>query len=210
MQMTIRSWLPLIAAAALCALALSWRAGAGASIASAPQTSVAVVDVQQLFKNLDEYRSRDSQIQEQRGELQREFDQKLEALRLLRDELNELPTGSDARLRKVMEGLRLEATINAEGEAWQGWLVMEQSRLVKEMFRKAEEAVQSVASRDGWDVVLWDHSTNPSLTLDGQAAESFETMNRRLVSRTIAYSSPRADITQLVIDTMNNAYAAGQ
>src|SRR5690606_37254345 len=110
--------------------------------------------------------------------------------------------GSEARQEKEMEGLQLEATINAQGEAWQGWLVMEQSRLVKEMFQKAQQAVEGVASRDGWDVVLWDHSSNPSLTLEGQAAEQFETLNRRLIGRAIAYTSPRADITQLVIDTM--------
>lgn len=208
--MTIRSWAPLVAAAVLCALVLSWRAGAGAGVAGAPQTSVAVVNVERLLQNAEEYRERQEQLQRQASDLDAEFKQHREELRALGEELQELPTGSDARLQKVMEGLELQATLNARAEAWEAWLTREQSRLIKETFKKTERTVADIAARDGWDVVLWDHRGHPMLAMDGEVTESFEAMNRRIISQSIAHASPRADITQLVIDTMNNAYAVGR
>lgn len=205
------SWLPVIVAAGLCAVALSWRAGAGAASGGAPQTPVAVVSLQQLLDGLNELKDHRSRLTEEANRLSADFEQKREDLRVLADERDELDPGSEAWRGKFMEGLSLQATTNAQIEAQERWLEMEQARVLKEMFEKAEEAVQTVATRDGWDVVLWDHGANHGLTLESpQAMERFESMNRRIVGRAVAYSSPRADITQHVIDTMNNAYAAGQ
>jgi len=226
MRIDIRSWLPLIAAAGLCAVALSWRAGAvGAAGSRAPQTSVAVVDLELLLRGLAEFKDHEVRLQRKADELRAQLDERRAQLRVMVEERDELPAGSEARLTKVMEGLRLQATINAEGEAWESWLAMEQARVLKQMFGKAEEAVETIAARDGWDVVLWDHDSNRALSLERpEAAEyfealnrllvgrtvAFEAMNRLIIGRTVAYWSPRADITQLVVDTMNNAYAAGQ
>lgn len=211
MRTDIRSWLPLIAAAGLCALALSWRAGATAAPGTmAPQTSVAVVNLEQVVMQLAEVRDRQTQLQQHAERLQLDFDAKNEELKQLAAQREELPSGSDARLQKVIEVMRLEATIAAEGEVWQSWFVVEQGRMLKEMFGKVEQTIESIATRDGWDVVLWNHGTNPAISLETRRAEQYEEMNRRVMARTIAYSSPRADITQQVIDTMNNAYAAGQ
>jgi Skp family chaperone for outer membrane proteins len=211
MRIDTRSWLPLIAAAGLCALALSWRAGAGAASSGAPQTSVAVVSLQRLLDGLTELKDHRGRLMDEANRLSAEFDQKREDLRALVEERDELPPGSAAWREKFMEGLSLRATINAQGEAQERWLEMEQARVLKEMFAKAERAVQAIATRDGWDVILWDHAANPALTLDSQQPmERFEVMTLRILGRGVAFTSPRADVTQHVIDTMNNAYAAGQ
>src|SRR5690606_30882368 len=138
MRMKTGSWLPLIIAAGVCAAALSWRAGAGAAGGGAPQTSVAVVDLEFLLRGLTERKDHEVRLQSKAEELQARLDEQRDRLRVLVEERDELPTGSEARLTKVMEGLRLQATVNAEGEAWQQWLQMEQARGFKQMFIKAE------------------------------------------------------------------------
>lgn len=211
MRIKTGSWLPMVVAAGLCAVALSWRAGAGAATAGAPQTPVAVVSLQYLIDNLNELKDHRVRIMDEASRLTAEFDRKREDLRLLGEERDELEPGSEAWRGKHMEWLTLRATINAKGEAQERWLDMEQVRVLKEIFVKAEGAVQEVATRDGWDVVLWDHAANHGLTLDDpQLMDRFDVVNQRIVGRSVAYSSPRADITQHVLDTMNNAYAAGQ
>lgn len=220
MRMNVRSWLPVMAMAAVCACALSWRAGAesGATGAMrAPATSVAVVNLERLRAGLTEFQERDAAVRQKALELGVYFQEREKDMALISEEINELPPDSELRREKMMERLRLGASSRAEYEVQTELFSIEKGRVIREMFTKARGAVAEIAQREGWDVVLWDHEGNLALLFEEDMPEtseppdiSYGAVNRRIVGRTVAYTSPRADITQLVIDTMNNAYAAGQ
>ncbi len=213
MRMNMRSWIPAMAMAALCACALSWRAGAesGATGAMrAPATSVAVVNLERLRAGLTEFQEREAAVRKEAADLGVYFEGRQKELDLISEEIRELPSDSELRREKQMEGLRLGASSEAEFQAYQKWLSIEQGRVLREMFIEAKAAAEEIARREGWDIVLWDHEGNLALLFEEEQGAAHSAVNNRVLGRTIAYVSPRADITQLLIDTMNNAYAAGQ
>ena len=211
MRTSMRAWAPALAAAAICLGVVSWQAGADSAARSAPQTSVAAINLQQLYDGLDEFNAMKTTVMALRDQLQQEVTQLEDQIKLLKEERDELPEGT-LRRQKSIKLRQLEAQFTSYTRDSMSWLQLEQGKALRNMFIAIQAAVKQVAERDGWDVVVWSHEGNIELAFPPGAEDGvpFTEINTRILFRNVAYASPRADITQLVIDTMNNAYAVGR
>ncbi|MFG0285489.1 MAG: OmpH family outer membrane protein [Phycisphaerales bacterium JB039] len=211
MNTSLRAWIPAMAAATICVGAVSWRAGADAAAQSAPQTSVAVINLQRLYDGLNGFTEMKAAVVALRDQLQDQVNKLEEQINLLTEERNELPDGK-LRREKSIELRQLQAQYTSITRDSMSWLQLEQGKALRTIYGEIAGAVAVVAQRDGWDVVLWDHEGNIELQFPpgNQDGVAFTEINTRILFRNVAYTSPRADITQLVIDTMNNAHAVGR
>jgi Skp family chaperone for outer membrane proteins len=176
-------------------------AGVKASQAlQAPPTSVAIVDLQRVFENLKEQQQVKADLQARGEELQREREQRRKDLATLQGDLDLLQPGSPAY--KAKEAELNKALIDIQ--VWQQFesqrLQLEERLQVENLIRKTNEAIERVAQDAGYSLVLF---TNQPVNL--RAGDSQQQINIRMV----AYHSDAIDLTDQVIQRMNNEFQAG-
>lgn len=191
--------------AAITALAAVAAVGFTARLA-APQTKVAVVDLAKVIEGLDQQQALNGEFQtwinQQNAQLA-QFDTDIQSKV---DELNLLPE-EDSQRREILYEIRLlEATGNARKQFVQQEIEVRRGKIWKDLYIKMRDAVNTIATQEGWDVVL---QTDHTLTLEmagfppnppGSAIEQF------ILDRDVLFASDRADITNTVITYMNNEF----
>ena len=80
-------------------------------------------------------------------------------------------------------------------------LRMEEQLLIENLIRKANEAVERIGQENGYDLVLFKNQT-----VNMQQGQQQAQLNIRIV----AWSSEAIDLTDQIIQRMNNEYSAGQ
>ncbi|MFW6060589.1 MAG: OmpH family outer membrane protein [Phycisphaeraceae bacterium] len=180
-------------------------AGAGAALQAEP-SAVAVVDVQQVFSSLKERTQLEADIQGRAEQLQQQAEDKENQIQQLQQELQVLNPGSEAHEHKQDE----------YGEAvmhFQVWTRFEQRKLqvehalqLERLYRRTREAVAKIADERGYDIVLYKEQP---LELDRQNLE-LDQVRSQIAIRKVLYASDDADITDRVVQRMNNEYESGE
>ncbi|MGD1916036.1 MAG: hypothetical protein ACFCBV_07605, partial [Phycisphaerales bacterium] len=90
------------------------------------------------------------------------------------------------------------------------WQSEDNARVLTELYEKALGAVEVVAERDGWQLVIHTGQRaavprNPNV----RAEQAMDFVEDWIQSRRVIYSSDAIDITESVIQHMNNRYATG-
>jgi Skp family chaperone for outer membrane proteins len=132
------------------------------------------------------------------------------SLRTLRDEFDQIPAGDIDRMEQTTEHLALMAL---EYQAWRAYateqLDIEKSLMLRELDRKIVTAITELSQVNQYDVVLLDDS-GQELMVNAEAQMPRELQIRQqIMSRRALYTSDAADITDELIERMNNAYDAG-
>jgi Skp family chaperone for outer membrane proteins len=204
--------LGLIAALALAVstIALLKPTADASSAARAAPSAVATVDLFAVINALDEFTAREQSLarstQERRDEVQR-LNAEIEGLE---QDLTGLDPTSDAydqlfRERNMKAGFR-ELRVNMLTK----WQMEDNARLISELYAKAITAVGEVAQRDGWDVVV--HRGQPMAVPPNpniRAELALDFVEDWIQSRRVIYANDAVDITNSVVQHMNNKYAAG-
>ncbi len=198
----VRVSLGLIASATILVVAAAWAHTAGVF---ATPTAVAVVDIYKLQESLVELQALEEQFLDKNASFRDEINQMVEDVQVLRARhAEEGPTMTDeARNDLTAEILRLESRIKADREILDTLLQIDAYSVMKVVYQKIYDAVDRVAIRDGWDIVLFDSSA-----VDVIGQRNFQDMNAAVGRRAILYVNERADITSDVITLMNNEYEA--
>ena len=180
-----------------------------ASRSAQPRSCACVVTVAlpTVLEGLDE---RDEAVRKLRAlaeGMELEDDARQASLRAKREELDELPAADLDGREKVTEDLALMAL---EYQAWRAYateqLDIEKSLKLRDLDRKIVAAIAELARVNQYDVVLLDDS-GQELVVNADAQVSREIQIRQqIMSRRMLYGSPAADITDELIERMNNAH----
>ena len=170
--------------------------------APSPAT-VAVIDLERVFAELDELSSAQVDLNNRGQDMTKLNEEKLSQLKMLEDNLSAFAAGTPAMATAEEE--LLTATI--EYETWvkvQERLVDREKALVLEkVYNSVKQAVASMAEQEGYDLVLLNDSIKPLMRGPEQAVQ------QQISARRILYANNTIDVTEELITRMNNMFNAG-
>jgi len=177
--------------------------------AQASATAVATVNMFEVVRALDEFRQVQERLAGVTEQRQSEINDLTGRIDGKQQELDQLSPESPAYDQLDRELKMLRAEREARGAILGQFVAEDNARALTELYEKGIQAVQDVAERDGWDVVLHTGQRlgvprNPGVNAN-QAVPFVEDW---IQSRRVIYSGPGVDITQDVVQLMNNRFAA--
>tara|TARA_Y100001970_G_C14125701_1_gene798820 strand:- start:121 stop:732 length:612 start_codon:yes stop_codon:yes gene_type:complete len=99
-----------------------------------------------------------------------------------------------------------------ESDAWARFALrerdLEQSLIIEDKYRKIKGVVASLAKVNGWKVVLFDDSDLSFGYDESSKASRAVQFQKQILNRRILWQDQGVDVSDLVIDRMNNDYAA--
>jgi Skp family chaperone for outer membrane proteins len=131
-------------------------------------------------------------------------------LEALRRQLDDIPEGDVEARRATEEEI---AMVALETQAWRMFaseqLDIEASLRLRDLDRSIKGAVAQFAQINGYDIVLVDDSGR-ELSIDAQSKASREMqVKAQMNARRLLYTNPEVDVTDELIERMNNAFNAG-
>ncbi len=201
-----RSIRPLIPALLVLIAAFAWQAGANSTAASRPPatpTAVATVDIVTIFDKLKEREVREQELEQRKDASQKQLDEVKGQIDVIKADLETLSRGNDEYKNKVREALELQAVFKARGEALNQILSIDRGNIIREMYTKVNDAVKRIAQREGYDMVLFDDSLFPV-----PEDAPFNDVYRAIVTKSVIYHHEATDITDQVVNLMNNEFTA--
>ncbi len=187
----------LAGAAMLFSTAFLWQSAARAGQAAIQEiapASIAVVNIDLIFK-LAELKERELTLRSRQTDRQNQINSLQDQIKQIRIDIDELDLTRDELNEKLIRGMELEGQLDGFVKAAQGAMNAETNHLAGEMYNKMITTIDRVANRMNIDLVLVDDtSLKPPQALSG---------------RRILYRNDRLDISLIVLNEMNAAYAAG-
>lgn len=194
------------AAAGLGGLLLGQRDAIGASngVASsrASATAVAIVDLERVMLGLKEKDKRETEMKERITAFQTTMDDLKKQLDGLTKQLDMTPKENVAQVREIKQKqIEIAAQAEARKQALQTLISLETGEILRSMYMKINGAVDRIAEKDGWDMVLLD---NRSIKIPETVTD--REINFIIQSRTVLHAANSVDITDDVITLMNNEF----
>lgn len=173
---------------------------------AAEPTAVAVIDWLAATEKLDLWRSVQADLKDFKEQRQQESDVLKAKLREMKDTADILPPGSENQ-KKALDELELESL------RVQAWLQFTETRIARReleaqllIYKRITETVATIAERDGWDLVLWNDSASKEVDLS-----KLQDSAQLISTRHVFYArSAMIDITETVVQRMNNDFKSGQ
>lgn len=191
----------VIVFAALLVIAVGIGGATAASALQAKPTALAVVDLQRTFENLKQQQQIRADLQTRQEQLRQQQEERRKQVSTLQADLDLLAEGSAAYQQKAAE--RDKAVI--ELQVWQEYearkLRIDEQLMIEQLFREAQDTIERVAKDNGFDVVLFKNQV-----VNMQGGQNQQTLNIRIV----AWNSETIDLTDQVIQRLNNEFQAGQ
>ena len=166
--------------------------------------TVATVNLERVFSNLDEKGAADISLQVLADDLQKKSGAQSRAIELLEQNLDLFSVGSE-KYQEAEEQFR-EATVKLRSFVEFGRLKIDfrKGATLKRLYASIKEAARLLAEREGYAVVLVDDS------IVGLQSGTETDVVRQISARRMLYASPRVDITDALIMQMNNAFQTRQ
>jgi Skp family chaperone for outer membrane proteins len=178
---------------------------AAAALQTAKPTSVALVDLGRALNALDETQMQEEQFQEFQDEVMRHGMELRDRLETLDNELSVMSPDDPNYQAKQIEQFRTELQIRDEQKLAQALIAKQFVKLQVQMFDRLIEAAEEYAMQEGYDLVVADDSSI-EITDDLPMAE----LRIALASRRVVYAADTVDITDAMINFMNNQFKANQ
>lgn len=167
----------------------------------AAPVSVAVVDLEGVFKNLAERTAIEADIKTKSSEIEKWEQEKTKELIQLRNDYDILDKDSQNARDLEKEIRRKVIALRVEKEDRVQTIQREAALNMENLYRKLLGATETVANAGGFQVVLTKEST-PRLTGANQ-----QQVLQVIQQRKLLYANPSLEITQQVLQKMNNDYA---
>ncbi len=189
---------------------IAFQVGAQRQPGAASCTCVVSVDLPAVLDGLNERAQAELKLKAMRDERIAEDTRKQDDLKALQEQLEAIPPTEKKRRQEMQEDLTLAAL---EYNAWRAFsneqLDIEKSLMFRELDRSVARALQELSAANGYDIVLMNDSAQ-KLGVNPEANMPREMQVRQqMTGRRALYVSPAADITQELVQRMNNAYNAG-
>ncbi len=198
----------ILAAVAL-ASAFAYQAMASRSFFMGPTTVVAV-DLPAVLAGLQQRSVAETELVAMGERIRTEGEQWQTELKAMDTQIKELPETETAAKSELEDRLMRKAL---EFQEWQRFKAeqadIEKSLLMQDLYMRIRGAITEMAEIEGYDIVLMDDSKDPlSLNPDARASRDAQ-VRQQIRTKRVLYSSPAVDITDALIERMNNAFAAG-
>lgn len=179
--------------------------GVGAITRALDPTVVAIVDIDRLSTEMEEFKV-------PREEFQTKQDTRREQLRAIQtrmnsvaEELELIPEGDqNARIDKLTEQAMLDSELATRQQIYQQAADLEQAQLFKRMYDRIQSGAKTIAERDGIDLVLVDDRVF-ALSATNRGAQ-----RAMLESKKVLYADGAVDITDELLTLLNNEFTTGQ
>jgi Skp family chaperone for outer membrane proteins len=183
----------------------------GQRSAALESTTVVTVDLRRVIEGLDQRAAAEANLQAMGQEILDEDDRRKTELEQLRAELQQSPESDEAARLAMRDELALR---EFEYQYWRQFafeqLDIEKSLLLRDLDRSVKDAIKALADANGYDIVLTTDA-NDELMVSADARASREAQVRQqMISRRVLYANDMVDITDELIERMNNAFNAGQ
>lgn len=177
------------------------------SLLAGEGTAVAIVKIQDVLKNSEYAKVMETQI---RAGFKAEEQEIADLQKLLRNEQEKL--ASDALTSpesytykdKVLQIERLKLKLRDRVENFTKQTRSKMSNFWRSVYADFQAAIKNIAQSGKYDLIL----TAPDVDLSNDASQQDipEAVMSEIIQRRVQFVSPRIDITQQVIDTMNAIY----
>jgi Skp family chaperone for outer membrane proteins len=185
----------------LAAIVLSDSFAEGPEAPAAP-TGLAVCDIVRVFNNYKRAEDLNQEFNARQQEIENQSKKRLEAIEVLRLELEGLNPGSKEYQRRIEEAEKLQIEHKAWLEIEDVRLRRLHYRLTREMYGEILQMVSSISEQ-----------RNLSLVLCGESEElisnNLPELVREIERRKVLYRNDNLDITETVLTRLNETYAAG-
>lgn len=194
-----------VAASLLIVATLAAALGAGIASNRLAPTTVAVLDIDRLSAEMDEFKVPAEDFQSKQTARREELRAIQTRMSSIAEELELIPDGDqDTRISKLTQQAVLESELKTKQQLYQQASDLEQAQLFKKMFDRIEAGAKQIAQRDGIDIVLVDDRVF-KLSATNRAAQS-----AALESKKILFATDAVDITDELLTMLNNEFNSGQ
>lgn len=198
-----RTRLSITVAATAAVFLIAGLAGAGAAFQAEP-TAVAVVNMERVFDSLDERTQIEAQMRSRQEQLSRERDRRRQEVQQLSQDIEVLNPDSDAYRQKESELRERLAEFRVWAEMEEQQLNIDRGLHLESLYRRTVNAIGEIADEMGYDIVLYKEGP---LELQGSDPGEIQT---QIAIRKVLHASDEVDITDRVVQTMNNQFEARQ
>lgn len=184
--------------------ALSWKAGADRVVELAP--TIGLVDVQRVVNSAEELERFNRQLESEVGTMQQELDSLLSQMESLAASLSETPATDRENRRRIRAQLfEVETRAKVRKEILQNDIDIRKGDAVRVVYERMIAAIETIAAREGIDVVLFDdRAIRPG---EGWVEQR---VNQAIQARRVLRGSQQADLTDRVVNLMNENFRAGR
>ncbi len=167
---------------------------------SAP-AKIAVVNVRYVLQNIKANTEFVKQMTDQTDQIQADLKALSDELIMLEKSMGTRVKGSSDYMKIAKELMEKEAIFNAQREFQKNLMVHTQKQWTEEIYKTINEKIAEVASAKKIDIVL---DGNADLTKE-LPAPTFDDLFLTIRTRSVLYFNDSVDITQEVIEAVDNA-----
>ena len=174
---------------------------------SARPTAVAVVDVATVLDEMKEKTQIEADLKTQQEQVQREAERMTNDLKDLKSDLDILARGTPAYSEKLAE---LDQQV-IQMKSWEQYQTLkiqrENARQMLHLYNKISAKAGEVAKENGFDIVLYKDRPIDVEFRDVEPKLLSGLISSRVSQRKILWSSDEIDITDQVVQRMNNEFS---
>ena len=180
--------------------------GASSATVMATPSSVAIVDIQAMFKEgaLAELTSLNDTLKANGAQRQTELDAMTKDLALLKKDIDLKAKDSPELTQLQAQAFVKKSTYDATAKSFQALIDFEKSDVLRTIYLRILDSAKTLAQRDGYDLVLVD---DRSLEIPTGSVPP-KAITESMQARRILYANDAIDVTQRLITMMNNEFNA--
>lgn len=171
----------------------------GQPAATAAPSRLAVVDVQKVFKSLDERSAIDAELTQQAERLQKEEQDRVTAIKAKQADADILSKESDAFQQAINDIERMTIELQAWRQLKQRRLEQERTLRVQDLYNKVLSGIERLAQREGYDMVLQKDTQD-------FRPENQQQLTAMILGRKVLYVSDKLEISDALTQMLNNEY----
>lgn len=199
------------------AVVIAYQAGATRPNTANRAAVVATVNLPKVLEGLAQRSHAEASLETMHAEFRQERDRREKTVEQLRadfESLAERQREGEEVLRNLQDiADRLDLQI-VNFHAWRQFMFerfdVEHSLIMQDLYRNIKKTIRELSEAEGYDLVIFDTSSG-ELTVSMEAGiPRSEQIERQILSRGVLYAAPALDITNHVIERMNNQFRAGQ
>lgn len=192
-----------LAAVALAAVLILAFQALGSRAAAPTPVTAATVDLERVFEALTELASEQTHLQELGANMDTENNARQAELTRMDEELATLQVGTERYDQLESQYIQKSIEYQAWIEFMRRQIDREKALVLEKVYNSVKQAVRDMAVQHGYDIVYLNDSLKP-LQRGSEAS-----IQQQISARRMLFTGPSLDITDDLIQRMNNAYAAG-
>ncbi len=203
--------------AVLC-MVIAYQAGASRPVVQQRSPAViATVNLPKVLEGLAQRSQAEAKLESMHADFQQERDRREKEIRQLEENLKDLSEKHREggvpleELQPVADQLDLQ---RVNFQVWANFMVekfdLEQALLMQDLYREVKKAIAAMAEVEGFDLVIFDTSGGELSFNPEVRVTRTKQIEQQILSRGVLYAAQPLDITNHLVERMNNQFRAAQ